>query len=174
MSYQIHIICLCRRSWLRQRDRRSNMKMRREGRAPRSSTCSSASGSWQQSCRYGTLLSHSLVLELLQVPFPHPVQDCCLELYVVPLMFADIRTALVVELARGQCSAAAQQAQAQDGRCEILRGQLCEAHDALEHAHREAAEELKAARNAWQVQSREEWQVQLPPPSCTVKALRMS
>lgn len=41
----------------------------------------------------------------------------------------------------------------------MLRGQLREAHDALEHAHQEAAAELEAARAAWQVQSREEWQV---------------
>ena len=36
--------------------------------------------------------------------------------------------------------------------------QLRESHDALQHAHQEAAAELEAARAAWQVQSREEWQ----------------
>lgn len=40
-----------------------------------------------------------------------------------------------------------------------IGAQLAEARVALEHAHREAAEELEAARAAWQVQSREEWQV---------------
>ncbi len=42
---------------------------------------------------------------------------------------------------------------------EAMRGQLEDAHGALEHAHREAAAELEAARAAWQAQSREEWQV---------------
>ena len=42
---------------------------------------------------------------------------------------------------------------------EAIRGQLEDARGALEHAHREAAAELEAARAAWQAQSREEWQV---------------
>lgn len=49
--------------------------------------------------------------------------------------------------------------QAQEARMEAMRAQMEDARGALEHAHREAATELEAARAAWQAQSREEWQV---------------
>ncbi len=52
---------------------------------------------------------------------------------------------------------------------EAMRAHLEDARGALEHAHREAAAELEAARAAWQAQSREEWQVTFikNPLSCS-------